>query len=331
MSSVETEKRLQSIYNIPLGTLCGVGAGALWGLVFLAPELVRDFTPLELAIGRFLACGIIAFVVIIPRWPILTSSLDKQDWRALFWLSIFGNTLYYILLSKAIQSGGIALTSLVIGFLPVTVTIIGSHDKEAIPLITLFPSLLLCCAGAVCIGWQALKAPEATHQTSMGLLWSVAALLSWTTYAVGNSRSLARLSTVSIHDWNLLVGLVTGAQAICLIPVALLLGHLKHDLTSWGRFVEVSTAVAIIASFFGNVLWNQMSRLLPLTMTGQMILFETLFALIYGFLWEHRWPRPIEMAAFTFIVCSVMTCVSVHRKHHRGLNNAATASHKSGV
>ncbi|MFT9125994.1 DMT family transporter [Acetobacter fabarum] len=165
----------------------------------------------------------------------------------------------------------------------------------------------------------------------MGLLWSVAALLSWTTYAVGNSRSLARLSTVSIHDWNLLVGLVTGAQAICLIPVALLLGHLKHDLTSWARFVEVSTAVAIIASFFGNVLWNQMSRLLPLTMTGQMILFETLFARIYGFLWEHRWPRPIEVAAFTFVVCSVMTCVSVHRKHHRDLNNAATPSHKSGV
>ncbi|MFT8933263.1 MAG: DMT family transporter [Acetobacter syzygii] len=331
MSSVETEKHLQNIYNIPLGTLCGMGAGALWGLVFLAPELVRDFTPLELAIGRFLAYGIIAFVIIIPRWSILTSNLNKQDWRVLFWLSLFGNTLYYVLLSKAVQSGGIALTSLVIGFLPVAVTIIGSRDKEAIPLIALFPSLLLCCAGAVCIGWQALKAPEATHQTSMGLLWSIAALLSWTTYAVGNSRSLARLSSVSIHDWNLLVGLVTGAQAICLIPVALFVGHLQHDLISWGRFVEVFTAVAIIASLFGNVLWNRMSRLLPLTMTGQMILFETLFALIYGFLWEHRWPHPIEVAAFSLIVCSVMTCVSVHRKHHREINSPAIPSYKRGV
>jgi drug/metabolite transporter (DMT)-like permease len=54
-----------------------------------------------------------------------------------------------------------------------------------------------------------------------------------------------------------------------------------------------------------------------LTMTGQMILFETLFALIYGFLWEDRWPRPIEVAAFMLIVGSVMTCVSAHRKHHR--------------
>ncbi|MBS1081233.1 DMT family transporter [Gluconobacter kondonii] len=302
-----------------MGTLCGVGAGSLWGLVFLAPELVRDFTPLELSIGRFLAYGIIAFVVIMPRWSILKSRLKKQDWRALFFLSLFGNTLYYILLSKAVQSGGIALTSLVIGFLPVAVTIIGSRDKGAVSLTSLSPSLLLCGAGAICIGWQALKAPEATHQTSMGLLWAITALLSWTTYAVGNSRSLLRLSTVSVHDWNLLMGLVTGAQAVCLVPIALVTCQLDYDFMSWSWFIGVSAAVAIIASFLGNALWNKMSRLVPLTMTGQMILFETLFALIYGFIWERRWPRPIEVAAFTLIVCSVMTCVSAHRKHHRTL------------
>ncbi|WP_369346087.1 hypothetical protein [Asaia platycodi] len=43
--------------NLPLGVLCGAGAGALWGLVFLAPELARDFPPLDLAAGRYLAYG----------------------------------------------------------------------------------------------------------------------------------------------------------------------------------------------------------------------------------------------------------------------------------
>lgn len=317
ISSIETEKHSKTIYNIPLGTLYGIGAGALWGGVFLAPELVCDFTPLQLAIGRFLAYGIISFVVIMPRWSVIKQRVKRQDWRALFWLSLFGNTVYYILLSKAVQSGGIALTSLVMGFLPVAVTIIGSRDKGAVSLVVLLPSLFLCGGGAICIGWEALKSPEATHQTSMGLLWAVAALLSWTTYAVGNSRSLARLGMVSVYDWNLLMGLVTGAQAACLIPLALLSGHLQHDLISWEWFIGVSTMVAVIASFFGNGLWNRMSCLLPLTMTGQMILFETLFALIYGFLWEDRWPRPIEVAAFMLIVGSVMTCVSAHRKHHR--------------
>ena len=42
------------------GIACGIGAGALWGLVFLAPELVREFSPLQMTIGRYLCYGLIA-------------------------------------------------------------------------------------------------------------------------------------------------------------------------------------------------------------------------------------------------------------------------------
>ncbi|AOX21485.1 hypothetical protein A0U90_13335 (plasmid) [Kozakia baliensis] len=49
-------------------------------------------------------------------------------------------------------------------------------------------------------------------------------------------------------------------------------------------------------------------------MVGQMILFETLFALVYGFAWERRLPHPLELGAFALVVASVLSCVSVHRK-----------------
>jgi drug/metabolite transporter (DMT)-like permease len=62
-------------------------------------------------------------------------------------------------------------------------------------------------------------------------------------------------------------------------------------------------------------LWNRMSRLLPLTMVGQMILFETLFALLYGFLWERRLPTVLELAAFLLVVASVLSCLAAHRRH----------------
>jgi hypothetical protein len=107
-----------------------MGAGALWGLVFLAPELVRSFTPLQLAIGRYLAYGVIAVLLIAPRWRSVVGAVRPAEWLSLLWLSLAGNTLYYVLLSMAIQQGGIATTSLVIGFLPVAVTIIGSRDTR---------------------------------------------------------------------------------------------------------------------------------------------------------------------------------------------------------
>ena len=303
-----------------LGIACGAGAGALWGLVFLAPEIARAFGPVQLTIGRYLAYGLIAALLIAPRWRTLAPRIEGRTWLALGWLALTGNTLYYVLLASAVQFGGIAMTSLVIGFLPVAITIIGSRDHGAVPLSRLLPSLALCGAGALCIGWQAVRdiAAAASAAPLLGLLCAIGALASWTAFAVGNSRWLARLDSVSAHDWNLLTGLVTGAQSLLLIPLSLLIGGWSQSAADWGLLAGVSIGLALLASIAGYALWNRMSRLLPLTLVGQMILFETLFALLYGLLWEARAPTPLEAGAFVAVVASVLSCIAAHRRPARG-------------
>jgi len=301
------------------GVACGATAGALWGLVFLAPKLVDAFNPLLLASGRYLFYGLISAILLAPRRHAIVGIVTRREWLTLAWLGFAGNTLYYVLLSMAVQVGGIAMTSLVIGFLPVAVTIIGSRDQNAIPLARLIPSLLLCSIGAICIGWQTMVEPASGSLSARvtGLLCAIGALASWTAYAVGNSRCLVRLSHVSVHDWNLLTGIVTGTQSLLLLPLALALDTSHHSGSEWGRFTAVSIGVAVLASILGNAFWNRMSRLLPLTLIGQMILFETLFALLYGFLWESRLPRPLEIVAFALVVLSVIFCVAAHCSKER--------------
>lgn len=301
-----------------------MGAGALWGLVFLAPRLLPDFNGVEMAAGRYLAYGLISLMLILPRWRWLMPHVTWRDWWGLAWLALLGNTLYYVLLSTAVQTGGIAMTSLIIGFLPVAVTIIGSRDHGAVPLVKLIPSLVLCAAGATCIGGQAFLRATTTAPGAqwVGILCAIGALAAWTTYAVGNSRYLARLEGISAEDWNLLTGIATGAQALVLIPIGLVMHSGGHAAGGWARLAGVSIAVAVLASMAGNALWNRMSRLLPLTLVGQMILFETLFALIYGFVWERRWPTALEATAFLFVAASVMACVAAHRKP-AGVPNSA--------
>lgn len=298
-----------------VGVAFGMAAGALWGLVFLAPELVPAFSPLQLAAGRYFVYGLISAALIAPHWRMLRSNLNGHDWVTLGWLALAGNTLYYALLTNAVQKGGIAMTSLVIGFLPVAVTIAGSRVTGAVPLRRLLPSLLLCTAGAICIGVQALAAPSTgtTGEQLIGLLCAIGALVSWTIFAIGNRAALARLGSVSAYDWNLLTGVVTGLQSLVLIPAAIIFGSVAHDATAWAQFAGVSIGIAVLASIIGNALWNRMSRLLPLTLVGQMILFETLFALIYGFVWEQRLPTHLEMAAFVLVVLSVLACLGAHR------------------
>jgi drug/metabolite transporter (DMT)-like permease len=302
-----------------LGILSGVLAGALWGLVFLTPALTAGFLPVQLSAGRYLAYGLVAAALLAPSMRRLARTLTPRDWLTLFWLSLAGNTVYYVFLASAVQAGGVAMTSLVIGLLPIAVMLVGSRDRGGVPVRRLLPSLVLSALGLACISWQSLAAAgHSAHQgglpgSAFGLLCAVGALVSWTLYAVGNSRALARLHAVSAHEWSLLVGVVTGAQALALAVPAFVLAPGVHTASSWLSFAGVMGAVAILCSVMGNALWNHASRLLPLALTGQMIVFETLFALLYGFLWERRWPTGLETLAMVLLVGGVLSCASAHR------------------
>ena len=204
------------------GIFCGMGAGALWGLVFLAPEIVPGFSPLEQAIGRYLAYGLMSVLLVAPRWRAIRPLLTPRILWALAWLALAGNLFYYVLLVSAVQMGGIAMTSLVVGFLPVAVTIVGSRQAGAVPLRHLAPSLLLCVAGALCIGWQAIVMPGggAVATRIIGFACAVGALISWTAFAIGNAHWLRRMDGITSQDWNFLIGLATGAQALLFLPLA---------------------------------------------------------------------------------------------------------------
>ncbi|GAB2859073.1 DMT family transporter [Pseudoduganella ginsengisoli] len=301
-----------SVPGMASGLMAGVAAGAMWGLVFIAPRLAPDFAPVQLSAGRYLAYGIVAAILVAPSWRRLTARLTGREWWALLWLSFLGNILYYVFLANAVQRGGVAMTSLVIGLLPVAVTLAGSRHAGAAPLRRLLPSVALSVAGLACVAWQSLSAGGMGSMT--GLLCAVGALVSWTAYAVQNSRWLARLHSVSAGDWSLLTGVVTGAEALLLVPASLA-APMAHTAQQWCVFIGLVASVAVLCSVAGNALWNHASRVLPLALTGQMIVFETLFAMLYGYLWEQRWPATLECVALALLLAGVVSCARVHRGH----------------
>ncbi len=300
-------------HDIRPGIGAGILAGALWGLVFLAPILVPGFTPLQLSSGRYLAYGLVAAILVAPVWRRLRRRLGWREWRQLAWLSLCGNIVYYLFVAQAVQAGGGVMTAIVIGLLPLTVTLVGSRDRGALPLRRLAPALLLGAAGLGCIAWQSLASPGAGG-SALGLGCAVGALVSWTIYAVANSRCLARLDGVSAHEWSLATGVMTGAQAVLLAAPAFLFGGPAHAGAEWLRFGGVIMAVAVFCSVVGNGLWNYASRTLPLALTGQLIVFETIFASLYGFIWEARWPTAWEVAALVLMVGGMVSCAAAHRK-----------------
>jgi len=289
----------------------------MWGMVFLAPKATPDASPALMAAGRYLAYGLIATVLVAPRWKRLTALLTGEAWRALVLLSVLGNLLYYALLVVAVHWAGVSASALIVGMVPVVVALWGLREPGAAPLKRIAPALALAVIAVVLIGHEASHADGAGEgarplwTSLMGLGCAVAALLSWSAYAVANSRWLDRLPQVSAHDWSLLTGVVTGGLSLGL-AVLVLFDPPQWAVADWGLFAGVSAAVAFGASIVGNAFWNRASRLLPMTLMGQMIVFETLFALAYGFLLARRGPTLLEGLAVVLMVASVLLSVRAH-------------------
>jgi len=299
------------------GTAQGVTAGALWGLVFLAPQVLHSFAALQLSAARYLAYGAIAAVLIAPRWRALWPRLGRADLLALVQLALLGNIVYYLMLATAVQWAGGAATALIIGLMPLVVAVLGSREPGAVPLRRLAAPLALGGLGTALVGWEALQGghgPGGDLLTrAVGLLCGFGALACWTGYTMVNRRWLARRPDLSAHDASLLVGVMTGVLALGLAVPAFAGPSSGHTPAEWLGFWGMALTVAVFASVVGNACWNRAGRLLPLALMGQMIVFETLFGMLYGFLWEGRGPTVLEVAAVICLLGGVVWSTAAHR------------------
>jgi drug/metabolite transporter (DMT)-like permease len=305
------------------GVVCGLLAGAMWGMVFIMPELLSAFSPLEMAVGRYVCYGAIAFVLMLPRLRSLVARLERSDYFALLRHALAGNIVYYMLLALGVKLAGVAPTSLIIGVLPICVTLMGRNDHGAVPLRQLAMPLLVTAAGIACINIDVFRHASAAGAslagTVAGVLCASGALLCWSWYTLDNARYLKRNPHYSSAEWSALYGLSTGV--IALLMGALAFAVFGDDVTGaagaasgrdWTLFWTCNGLVALGASVIGNHLWNVASRRVPVTLSGQLILFETLFALLYGFIYKQQLPRPLEIAAIVLLVAGVTWSMHVH-------------------
>lgn len=309
--------------SMGMGVLCGLLAGAMWGMVFIVPALLPAFSPLELAVGRYVAYGVMALGLVLPRLSSLLKRLTRSDYATLLRHALAGNIVYYMLLALGVKLAGVAPTSLIIGVLPISVTLMGRKDHDAVPLGKLALPMLVVAAGIACINIDVFSHSQAgaaeMGQTLLGVLCATGALLCWSWYALDNARFLKGKPHFTSAEWSALYGLASGVVALLLGAVALAIWH--DDVTGaggaasgrdWTVFWITNGLLALGASVIGNHLWNIASRRVPITLSGQLILFETLFALLYGFIYAERLPRALEIAAITLLIAGVMWSVRVH-------------------
>ena len=303
------------------GLACALTAGLAWGLVFVAPVMLPDYPAAVLSVGRYVAFGLIALALAWPAREAL-ARLTRADWIEATKLSLVGNLLYYACLAAAIQTAGVPLPTMLIGTLPVVIAVVSNLSERALPWRRLAPSLATIAAGIVLVNQAELArlretAPDAGPRLALGALLALGAVACWTWYPIRNARWMQRNPHSTSATWATAQGLTTLPLAIA--GAALLAAwHAVRPLADASgtpfamplgprplEFVGLMVAIGLSASWLGTLLWNRASRLLPTSLVGQLIVFETLAALAYGFLWRGEGPSAGAIAGIVLLVAGV--------------------------
>ena len=307
-----------------LGLLFALGAGLMWGLVFVAPVMLPGYAPALLTVGRYLAFGLLAVPLALLLDRRALRELRPTDWWEAARLSLVGNFLYYLCLSGAIQRAGAPLPTMVIGTLPVVIAVTANHRNRMrdghLPWLRLAPSLLLIAAGLACVNRDELARLQAEagdlRRYAEGAALAVLAVACWTWYPIRNADWLRAHADRSPRAWATAQGLVTLPMA--LVGIALLaavhaaapgvLVPADYALPLGERplaYVGLMVAVGLCSSWLGTLCWNEASQRLPTSLSGQLIVFETLAALAYAFAWNQRVPPPTTLAGVALLVAGV--------------------------
>lgn len=307
------------------GVAFALAAGMMWGLVFVGPLLLPDYPAAMQSFGRYLAFGLIALPLAwLDRAGL--ARLTRADWVEALKLAAIGNLLYYSFLASAIQRAGAPLPTVIIGTLPVVIAISANwrnHRRDGrLPWMRLGPSLLVIAAGIACVNQAELSALAGQDDADLaryagGALLALGAVACWTWYPLRNADWLRDHPGRNPRAWATAQGLATLPLALAgyiALWVWLTITDDPLPMPFGPRpqfFVALMVVIGLLASWLGTLCWNEASQRLPTALVGQLIVFETLAALTYAFVWRGQWPEPLTLVGIGLLVAGVMRALRI--------------------
>ena len=144
-------------------------------------------------------------------------------------------------------------------------------------------------------------------------------MISWTWFSIMNGEWLLAHPKHSSSAWTALQGVTV--LPVVMIAFAILAwpcGWMDTSVSLLGetplRFLGVALMIGLLCSWVAMLCWNQMSQRLPSGLGGQLIVFESISAVVYALIWRGEWPTITMVIGFTILLVGVMCSLYVFGK-----------------
>lgn len=292
------------------GILYALAACFVWGLIFVVPMFMTDYTPVEVALGRYVTYGALSLLIFFKsrcRYP-------KTIWIKATLYSFVYTMGYYLCVVLALRLSSPAICALILGLSPIAIAFYGNWQEKEISNKSLIVPSLLTLLGLILINIPGLQSAASPTTYVWGLFFGALALIGWSWYVVANSRFLKKQPLVDSSEWATLIGVT------CLVWVALFglfFGlffpeqfSLHKCLTFSPDFVIGSLVLGVISAWLGYYFWNKASLHLPISLAGQLTIFETIFGVIFFYMIEMKMPPLLECIGILLFLGAITYGVS---------------------
>lgn len=279
------------------GVTFALGACFIWGLIFVVPQFMTGFSPIEVALGRYLFYGTISFVIFLRALAKGKCQYPKAIWGKALYFSLISTILYYTFLVLALEYSSPAICALILGVCPIMIAFYGNwREKEVSFKSLLLPSILILLGLAI-INFPELKASEGSSVYFIGLLFSFLAALAWSAYVLLNANFIKNNSKICSSEWSTLLGVAALFWVFISTIVLNLFFQDQLHIEKYFlfndeliRFLSGSAVLGLLCSWVGAFLWNKASIHLPISLAGQLTVFETIFGVLFAYMITQSLP-----------------------------------------
>lgn len=297
---------------MPKGILLVLSACLVWGLIFIVPGFMTSFSPLEVALSRYFFLGIISCVFLMGQGWKKWRSIPWSTWRTAWLFALIVNIFYYFALVTGLRYSDASVIAILMGISPITLSFYGNWRlKEGASKNLVIPCLFIA-VGLGCVNWEAFAtfSGAASWNYAFGLFCGLLALVAWNWYVVANAQFLKKHPHIASSDWSTIIGLATFSWVLMIIPI-----YFTLYPEAWSKFSQLSPefysfliggmVLGFGCSWLGYSLWNLGSQSLPMSLAGLLTIFETIFGVLFYYVFEWTFPTTLELLGMISILTGV--------------------------
>ena len=311
-----------------VGVFYGIAACMIWGFVYLVPLVLPTYDPAYIAAGRFVSFGLLAGPLVWLERRELAHYTFK-DWIYVAKLGVIGNIAYFWCLTYCIQYAGAPFAGMCMALVPVLVALVsnwrGAARARRCPLRSLPPASFSFWPDGDCqhhrIRARGSKLPRRERALLVRGLHG-RARASHLDLVPDSKRRVASCASRAISP-DLVDRAGADDASLCRHLLFCRLGVRRARHAPFGRR---SLVVRLRGGRLGHhllvlgiVLWNAMSQRLPTALGGQLIVFETIFAVIYAHALRMAWPAPTMVAGLVLLLAGVLLSLRAFRRVRKGV------------